>query len=169
MRYKLLLIVLLLGCKPEQKANTSRLAYDRWVGDIKFDKSKDSDLFKLCNDDLQTYQYFNDGNGLEYEGEKKAISEAFETHFVSKQASETGLVRIRFIVNCKGQTGRFRLLGMDKDYKEKEFHVSITNQLLTIAKSLDKWRPKFINEEPVDYYQYLIIKMENGKILEILP
>jgi len=79
------------------------------------------------------------------------------------------LIRIRFIVNCAGDTGRFRILGMDKDYKQKEFSPSITDQILSITKSLTGWKTKTSNGETYDYYQYLIFKIDKGQIKEILP
>lgn len=168
-QYAIILLLLIMSCKADIKTNTSKVEYSRWVGDIEFDASKDSESFKLCKDDSKVYQYFNDGNGLEYEGEKRAIIEIFESQYKSKRNAQTGLIRIRFIVNCNGQTGRFRVLGMDRKYREKEFHSSITSELLRIVKSLNKWKPKSVNGELVDYYQYLIFKIENGEILEILP
>ncbi|MGL4629975.1 MAG: hypothetical protein ACRCVT_02120 [Leadbetterella sp.] len=80
------------------------------------------------------------------------------------------MIRIRFIVNYKGQTDRFRLIAMDENYKEKVFASSITEQLVKITKSLKGWGlMKYDSTHTFDYYQYLIFKMENGQIKEILP
>ena len=86
-----------------------------------------------------------------------------------KAARESGLIRIRFIVNCKGETGRFRVLAMNPDYQEKAFDESITSQLLTITKGLNGWKPKEFRGTVYDYYQYLIFKIQDGKIVKILP
>lgn len=108
------------------------------VDSIYFDKAKDDPNFKLCNS--YVYQYFNDSKGLVFKGGKPQIVEAYNNQYNSKIVpKETGLIRIRFAVNCKGEADRFRLLGMDYDYNEKVFDKTITNQLLDITKSLKGW------------------------------
>lgn len=166
---KISAILLTVSCNPKQEIQLNRLEYKRWIGDISFDESKDSKKFVLCNDESQTYQYFNDSNGLEYDGEKISIISTFNSEYHIYKKDETGLIRIRFMVNCKGETGRFRVLGMDDNYKAKNFNLTITSELLRITKSLTGWKSKIINGRPIDYYQYLIFKLENGKIVEILP
>jgi len=153
-----------------QNTNKQDSSYPRHVGDITFDEAIDSKEFQLCDDDEEVRQYFNFGKGVQYKGEKLAIIEAFEANYKPVQGEkETGLIRIRFIVNCKGQTGRFRIIGMDTNYQKKDFDSRITNQLLSITKNLSGWKTMPDDLVPYDYYQYLIFKMENGQIKEILP
>ena len=60
-------------------------------------------------------------------------------------------------------------MSMDEDYNEKTFLMSITDQLMEITKGLRGWKKKTYKGEAIDYYQYLIFKMEDGQIKEILP
>ena len=144
--------------------------YPRHVGDIAFDEKNDNVDFEICNGEDEVKQYFNFSQGLKYEGEKLAIIEKIEANYKPIQnEKETGLIRIRFIVNCRGQTGRFRVIGMNKDYQEKEFDSAIVNQLLSITKQMSGWKILPDTSKPHDYYQYLIFKMESGHIKEILP
>ena len=46
-----------------------------------------------------------------------------------KQASQSGLVRIQFIVNCEGEQGPSDVSGFGEDYCPKLFDSRITNQL----------------------------------------
>jgi hypothetical protein len=133
----------------------------------------DKKEFQLCGNGYG-YQYFNDEKGVIYEGEKKAIEEEFRVKYRSEDAKkETGSIRIRFLVNCKGETDRFRVIGMDNNFQEKLFDKSITEQLITISKELKGWKTKTFyskNEKvPYDFYQYLIFKIKDGQITEILP
>lgn len=170
-----LIIILFTNCQSSQNtsshpnAKPDRLEYKRWVGDISHDPVKDSETFALCNGELYTYQYFNDSNGMEYEGEKIAIINTFDFEYNLSIKNETGRVRIRFIVNCKGEAGRYRVLGMDENYKEKIFDSQITDELLRITKSLKGWKTKQISGKEIDYYQYLVFKLKDGQIEEILP
>jgi len=94
----------------------------------------------------------------------------FNTQFKSNDTiSESGMIRIRFLINCKGETGRFRLVEAGYDYKEKQFDPYITDQLIKITKSLKGWKILSDKFGPKDYYQYLIFKIDAGKITEILP
>ena len=100
------------------------------------------------------------------DGTKNAVHGSDSRESVKK---ESGLVRIRFIINCQGKTDRFRILSVDENYKAKEFDKNITEQLLQITKRLDGWKPKKYKEKEVNYYQYLIFKLVKGQLIEVLP
>lgn len=141
----------------------------RWVDDILFDSALDDPNFKLCNTEEQVIQYFNDGKSILYEGGKPAIDAIFSAGYQPVAKNESGLVRIRFIVNCLGETGRFRLMSSGLDYQPFEFSPKITDQLLELTKSMKGWKPKIWKDLKVDYYQYLVFKVEAGKLTHILP
>lgn len=163
-------LLLITGCGDSVEQQPQIENYLRWVGDIEHDPVLDNSSFELCNGEKKVMQYFNNARGFEYKGEKFAILKIFEDRYIPPASkSEHGLLRVRFIVNCEGKTGRFRCLGMDNNYKRKQFDSGIQDQILTITKSLDGWVPKTMNGELLDYYQYLIFKIEAGQIKEILP
>ncbi|MCP4460609.1 MAG: hypothetical protein GY816_21700 [Cytophagales bacterium] len=161
-------ILFVTACTTEE-STSNKQDYLRWVGDIEYNPAFDDPNFELCNGDSSVNQYFHFEQGLQYEGEKKAIIEKFKNKYEPVQSSESGLVRIRFIVNCKGKTDRFRIIAMDNEFNEKEFNSKITSQLLTITKQLNGWRILPNIQEARDYYQYLIFKIDKGNIIEILP
>lgn len=156
----------------EQKSNVS--LYPRSIGNIEFNPNLDKKDFQLCRPDYdaQYYYWTKDAN---YEGDKIIIEKEFKEKYKSENVKkESGLIRIRFIVNCKSETDRFRVNGMDKNYQEKTFDKSITDQLLQIAKNLKGWMTKNYTSKnnevfSYDYYQYLIFKIKDGQITEILP
>ncbi|MCZ4408995.1 hypothetical protein O3Q51_09260 [Cryomorphaceae bacterium 1068] len=161
----LLAFIALTRCSTEKKQSK----YLRYVGDIEGDTLLDDPEFKLCNDEVFLKQYFNFSQGLQYEGEMLKIKEQFELAYVPVEAQESGWVRIRFVVNCRGESGRFRMICSDENYESREFDARITDQLMSITKSLDGWKPLPDSDNPDEYYQYLIFKIENGDIIEILP
>ena len=73
-------------------------------------------------------------------------------------------VALTVVVNCSGETGRFRLLSADLNYQPYQFSSEITSQLLRITKSMEGWLPKIWKDTKIDYYQYLIFKIEKGKV-----
>lgn len=169
----LLFPLILFACKGQEVAETQKVQkeqYLRWVDDIAYDASQDDSTFTLCDAEHRVIQYFNDTKGLLYQGGKPAIDSAFAQNYRSKSSwDDNGLVRIRFIINCTGKTDRFRLLAMDYNYQPIEFPTRVTDQLMEITQNLDGWKTKSLKDTPVDYYQYLIFKIQNGKIINILP
>jgi hypothetical protein len=143
--------------------------YLSMVGDIAHDPKLDDPNFTLC-DDKNTKQYHNLHEEMQYEGEKYALDQTFTSQFkADPKIKDSGMIRIRFMVNCKGHTGRFRLMSSDYDYKEKQFNSAITDQLMEITKGLTGWKILSDKSGPKDYHQYLIFKITDGQIKEILP
>jgi len=139
------------------------------IGDILYDANQDDPNFKLCNGDKMAIQYYALGEKT-YEGEKITIERIFKSEYnPTTVKKESGLVRIRFIVNCHGESGRFRLLSSDEDYKPKTFDSKLTDQLMRITKNLKGWKGFTRKGRGRDYYQYLIFKIEDGNIIEIMP
>lgn len=147
-------------------------SYLRWVGDIEFDEKTDNPDFQLCYTDNAIRQYFNFSKGVQYKGEKPAIIQHFKENYQPVASKQSGLLRIRFVVNCKGETDRFRLMGMDENFQPMDFETEISHQILDLTKKMEGWLPIEMEEMDnmtLDYYQYLIFKIYNGEIIEIMP
>ena len=141
----------------------------RHVGDIEFDTLKDRADFTVCNEE-KIFQYFNNGSGPQYMGGKEAIDEHFFSNYQSVEIfDESGWLRIRFVVNCEGEAGRYRVMASDFDYQEKRFDKRIVNQLLELTKKIGKWPQKKYRSLYGDYYMYLIFKIKDGQLIEVLP
>ena len=158
----------LFSCKSENP-NDSKNEYLRWVGDIEHNEKIDEPGFAACHGDEQILQYFNLGEGPLYPEEKLALLETFKSKYNPVTDGQSGLIRIRFVVNCEGKAGRFRMIQADNDYNQVEFDKRITDQLLEITKGFKTWKVMHRQEIPVDYYFYLIFKIKDGQITEILP
>lgn len=161
------IILMTQGCQQHSVPQDSK--YLRMVGDIQQDSILDDANFVVCNEQ-NTMQYHNLNEEVQYEGEKYALDQTFTSQFKADPTiKDSGMIRIRFLVNCKGETGRFRLTAAGYDYKEKQFDPYITDQLIRITKGLKGWKMLSDKTGPKDYYQYLIFKMDEGNITEILP
>lgn len=143
--------------------------YLKSVGDIEYDSTLDKRDFYLCNQ-ADIFQYHNNELGLEYEGEKIALDAVFREKYVPpSDAAGSGLIRIRFVVNCKGETDRFRVIAMNEQYQATAFDDRVVQQLLAICKNLDGWTPKKYQDKEIDFYQHLIFKIKEGQLIEIMP
>ncbi|MEQ9164885.1 MAG: hypothetical protein RLO12_01400 [Fulvivirga sp.] len=161
----LISVAFFFSCNNSEKQKNAPL---RHVGDILFDPKIDTTDFQPCHEDL-TFQYYNFSSAIQYDGEKAKVLREFDRQFQAVDEYENGYVTIRFIVNCDGKTGWYRIVTMDLDYNEKNLSKELTNQLLEITKSLDGWKPGDFDGKNYDYYQYLTFKITNGDIERIMP
>lgn len=155
----LLLLPILFSCQTEKM---SKIFSN--VGDIEFDEKLDDKNFRICNSSVT--QYFSLEKKIQYRGEKISIEEKLKKDFSQKLSEkENGYITIRFIVNCEGKTGYFRVQEMNSNYEQTNFNKDFVQEILRFTQNLDGWE----NWEKKDYYQYLTFKIENGKVSEILP
>jgi hypothetical protein len=136
------------------------------VGDIPFDARKDDSKFQLCNPSRiwQGYQL-----KTKMDETPLLVAREFKTQFQSKDEwkNESGLIRVRFLVNCQGQADRFRLLALDFDLEEKKFSESLSAHVLNIAKSI-QWPARRAYQQTVDYYHHFSIRIIDGQLVDII-
>lgn len=162
-----ILLFMVYGCKPNNNATEPEKYLDH-VGDLTHDPELDSKDFHSCHEDLVN-QYYAFGQNIQYKGEKRALMNSVYSQYNGKAFNDTGYITIRFIVNCEGQSGRFRVKTLDNAYNPVELNTEMTAQLLSIVKGLDGWIPGMYEGKGYDYYQYLTFKIESGEITSILP
>lgn len=161
----LFLLPILFSCQSEKTATV----YPNQVGDIVFDKNIDNPDFKRCMDKDYGIQYYNDSEGFQYKGEKIAIIRELEKLNLSSSKKINGYVTIRFVINCEGKAGLFRVQQMNENYQEQSLDKDLVDRLLNFTESLNGWIPKESEGRKFDYYQYLSYKITDGKVSEILP
>ncbi|MEG1590311.1 hypothetical protein [Chryseobacterium sp.] len=163
----ILLIPLLASCQADKSALSK---YPVQVGDIVFDEKLDDKNFKKCNPkESYGYQYYNDSKGFGYKGEKLKIEKELEALQLKSLGKENGYITIRFLVNCEGKTGLFRIEEMNEEYLKTNFDEKFLDALFKFTKNLNGWIPKEIQGKKIDYYQYLTFKIKHGEVSEILP
>lgn len=166
MKYKLFFfLILLASCNQNPENQNSYLSN---VGKILPDHSIDDPNFKPCHDDFSLFFYQLENKTL-YQGEKPGILAAFKELDLPKISQNSGYITVRFLVNCKGETGRFRTEQIDFEYKSKQFKGDIVEKVLFKTKSLNGWLPGKFNGYKCDYYTYLTFKIIDNQIAEILP
>ena len=162
--YLLFILPLFFSCQSEKTISK----YPAHVGDIQFDEKVDDANFKKCFVYPFSFQYYN-FDGFQYKEEKLEIEKKLERLNLKSDKNPNGYITIRFIVNCEGKPGMFRIQQMNENYKATVFDKTFTNQLLEFTKSLNEWIPKEYLGIKINYYQYLTFKIKDGKISEILP
>ena len=168
MKYIIVILSLsLISCNGTNKGKKEK-EYLRHVGDIPIDKKLDDPMFVPCNEHQATMHYAFEDPNL-YKGEKPAIVNAFKNISFAKDPEMTGYITIRFMVNCEGKIGRFRVEQLDTEYKPKKFNVEFVEAILSTTKSLNGWIPATRNNKAYDYYKYLTFKIIENEIVDILP
>ncbi|MCD8411131.1 hypothetical protein [Tenacibaculum finnmarkense] len=109
--------------------------------------------------------------GLDYQGGLFAIKEKYKEEYIPvKKGQNSGIVKIQFDVNCEGETGNFEFETYNLKYESITMNDSITNQTVSIAKKLNNWIPGTNdNNENINSFKFIAIKVVNGEIKEILP
>ena len=138
------------------------------VGDIPFDSRLDDSSFHLC-DTAIVFQYYNTGSY--FLKNKDSLGRYFLSQFifVPEAARESGYITVKFVINCKGLTGRFRVYGMDSGYQAARFNERLSGELLSLVKHWKFWEPASYGGKIFDSYQYITFRIRNGNIISISP
>lgn len=141
--------------------------YSEFIGDIQLDPKTDGEFIRC---DKFSNQYYGIKQGLKYKGEMAEIKSDIKANFKSNiQANQSGFITIRFLVNCNGMAGMYRVHSSDLSLREFKFDKKIVSQLLSATKKLQDWEIAEYNGIRYDYYQYLTFKFIEGKIIDITP
>jgi len=123
--------------------------------------------FKLCSGNTRPYYY----PALEYkEGFYKIKKYLYDNYHKVESFNNSGIVKIRFHVNCKGQPGNYTLETYSLDYKNMIVDSVITNQLLKLTKDLKEWIPALDEDGNfVNSHKFFAFKLVDGELKDILP
>lgn len=132
------------------------------VGDISINTDSDNPNFRIKG---HVYQYYQ--SGAKYEGERAAIRNYLLPKNIFFKSLKNGWVTARFIVNHQGYTDRFRFFCINTDYNEVFLSHNEEDYLLKTLRSLKKWKIGKVDNEEVDSYYQITLKIENGKIINI--
>jgi len=108
--------------------------------------------------------------GRVHEGGGTAIKNHFYDNYkVTKNIeNENGLLILKFVVNCEGESGRFEVSGMNNEYQHHEFHTDLTNQIIKLGKSLEGWMPFEHEDKYYDSLRRIKFRITNGQIKIII-
>lgn len=175
LRIQILLLVLtvLNSCEnPKTNKVGQNEQYSLMVGDILFDSKLDSSVssFQTCREYYSNQYYNYESNGLKYKGEKPQLVKEIMKNFIApKDSSENGYLTVRFVVNCKGESGYYRVKQLDNNYLAKKFSDELVSSLSQSVSKLNGWQVKGSKSSPKDYHQYLTFRIVNSQIKSIVP
>ncbi len=145
------------------------------VGDIAFNPATDRSSFQRCGEgQYEVPQYYQ--TNTTYAGGTKALRQLFVSKArLRSTGAQNGYITIRFLVNCRGETDRFRVTQLDTAYQPAQFGPALVAALLAQTKGLRAWQPgKFTGPgshqgEALDCYYYLLFIIRDGRVADVLP
>ncbi len=162
-----LLIALRFFKVESSKLKIYAVEYTHNIGYIDSSKARHNKGFYIC-DESRIAQYYNPEKATYSQG-KNGLRQFILENYVNKGYDDSGYLTIRFVINCKGESGRYVIHENDLDLKPKRFNPNLVEQIFQLTTKLEKWNANFINEEYWDSYMFLTYRIENGQLKEILP
>jgi len=139
------------------------------VGAIAFNANIDDSTFYLC-DDMNIMEYYQ--VNPKYGEGAKSIRQYFK-HYLNDINNlidfDSGLITIRFIINCKGKTDRFRIYSVNQDYKTIHIPDNLKLSCIKAVKNMGEWQPGYYENEYFDCYYTLSLKIRNEEVVDVLP
>ena len=166
----LAVLFIFFGCNRRQKASTYIVdgnKYTHKVGYIDPAKALLNHGFKVC-DENKIYQYYNPKAATFSKG-KNGLRKIITQHYQNSGYTDSGYLTIRFVINCEGEAGRYIIHENDLDLNPTKLDPQMVEHLFELTSQLKKWNPNIIKGEPKDSYMFITYRIENGKIVEILP
>lgn len=165
MRIAWLIALVFTGCIERTDGN-----FGAEVGAIEYSDSLDDAAFQVC-DEQRVFQYYNFSQGPQYLGGKRSFVRQFELPLdtATRTALQSGYIIVRFIVNCHGEAGRYRIQQMNFQYTEMQFEDALLDAVVKKLKSINQWPVNYWEDTPTDYYTYVTFKILDGRVIEILP
>jgi len=142
--------------------------YPHRIGYIDRTESISPKGFTLCSEDIQI-GFYSSAAPNAYKGSKYAFRKLILENYENRGYTDSGFLNLRFHVNCKGTVGHVVINEVGMDYKKTELNDDMVNQLVNLAIKEENWNAIIKSEKRRDIYMYLIFKIENGEVLEILP
>lgn len=123
--------------------------------------------FSVCDEDF-IIQYYNPDRARYSEG-KNGLRQHIRSRYKNKGYSDSGYLNIRFVINCKGEAGRYLIHQNDLNLNPTKLDPNMVDQLFDITTELKTWHPNYTHDAYRDSYMYISYRIEHGNITEILP
>lgn len=130
----------------------------------------DNSDFKICQEEIQIKDYYNCNNQGQIKGGKGTWIRILKKELdPQKLNNESGYLTIRFVINCKGEVGRFISEESDLDFQKKKFNKETVSHFFEIVSKQKDWRACNAKGKSYDSYAYVTFKLKDGNVIEILP
>ncbi|WP_139135140.1 hypothetical protein [Roseivirga sp. 4D4] len=157
-------MIALVSC--DVSSASDKKTYPDQFGEIAFDAALDDPGFQLCDSSQMVHSRVS----LNYSGGRKRIEELCkqQVNVGGNAYAFNGYILIRFLVNCKGESDRFRIETLDEGFMPIECPDGLVSLVENAVRSLNEWvisKPENVGK---DHSKYLNFKMVNGRVDAII-
>lgn len=121
--------------------------------------------FKRCRPKTVPLGYYHSAADQAFRIDKKTFVRNVRQVYDPQDFSASGFFNIRFLIDCQGNIGDYEINILNTEYEVTKMDALLVDQLTYIL--LDKKHWKGVQER--DLYMYVILKLKDGELLEILP
>ncbi len=169
LRYSFLLLILMIRLKSfSQNTVPQHLNVKEKIGWIPFDKSLDDSNFRVCDElNIEEYYQVNPSYGEGMPNIRKYISA--HQKLLELLCEKDGYVTVRFVINCQGQTDRYRTTFMSLNYTyENTVNAELQKKIIQLTRNMGNWTPGKYDGKTYDCYQHLKFLFKNSKLVDVL-
>ena len=149
--------------------NTEGKQFKNYIGYINPEEALLNSEYVLCDKENIKLTY-NGASPYAFNGTKKKFRDSILSKYNHQVYTDSGYISFRFLVNCKGEAGWFEISEMNLDLKEVNLEDKMVSELLELTSNSENWNQLGSNKGGfIDYYMYILYRIENGKVTEILP
>ncbi|MBX2814618.1 MAG: hypothetical protein KTR24_01415 [Saprospiraceae bacterium] len=129
---------------------------------IPFDPLLDDPNFQICD----STKISSGRNRLQYAAGRNTLRSDIVSRFSPQSAYESfnGYIVIRFLANCKGQTGRYRAASLHLDFSPAQAPSNLEQHAKEVVMGLNNWSRATETNANAEYSKFINLKIKNGKI-----
>lgn len=126
-----------------------------------------SEDFKRCSDKLPAGFYHSTAPYI-YKGGKPVFRRFIQDNYSKNNFTDNGYLNFRFLVDCNGELGDVETNQLDPNLEITTLNKDLISRLSKLTLRKENWN-SLETREVRDLYMYIIYKIENGQVVEILP
>lgn len=165
----LVIILQSFGCNPDVDIADKKFSIPRFTHDLShhpYDATLDKPDFVVCD----STKIGSGRNRLQYLGGNNKLRQDILSKYQldSMYESFNGLIIIRFIFNCEGKIGRFRVQAVDEAFEPLKAPQKLLDHSLDLISDLNTWVASSSNKPNAEYSKFIKLKFNDGKIEHVL-
>ena len=102
-----------------------------------------------------------------YKGSKYQFKQNLLKRYQEEKYNDDGYVNFRFYISNEGKVWMYQAKELSYDFESTKFTEGLLEELVDLCLKKDNWEP--YENENLNYYMHLTLRLENGKITEIIP
>lgn len=155
----------------EGKYNINKENYPNQIGYIDTKNALYTSDFELCDEGGLIGHYSSSAPHI-YKNSKYTFRNYIQQNYINKEYTDNGYLNLRFHVNCHGNVGNLEVNQLNEDFEKMQMNKEMVEQLIALTIQENNWQVRYQPDDSTkifNQYMYLLYKIENGNVTEIMP